>query len=340
MVEEGFALLKELAKSGLPDAMYTLGQAYLDDGKYDLAYSQLMHAAKRSHAGACYLVAKCAERGLGTKKSNRVALEFYNKAAQAGFKPGLYRLGMIELRGEIGVRRDVRKAVVWLKRGAAVADRDHPQPLFQLALIYELGVPPAIQQDEAYARGFLVEAAGLDYAPAQYKLGCCYEFGKMGCPGDLREAIYWYGRAAENGDADAAFALAGWYLQGCDNVLPQDDHEAYSWTYKAALKDHPKAQYAIGYFCETGIGCSINFEKAQRWYRLAARLGEERAIAKVQSGQFDSSGQSDPTNNGTESSSGTGGRAMERSASGSGASQRSEDRQSKGLFGFLGGSKR
>ncbi|TPX65781.1 hypothetical protein SpCBS45565_g04941 [Spizellomyces sp. 'palustris'] len=307
IMDEGFAILKELAKSGNPDAMYTLGQAYLDDQKYGLAHAQLVQAAKRSHAGACYLVAKCSEKGLGTKKSNRVSLDFYNKAAQAGFKPALYRLGMIELRGELGTRRDVRKAVMWLKRGAAVADKEHPQPLFQLALIFEAGVPPHIQQDEGYARGLLIEAAGLDYAPAQYKLGCCYEFARVGCPRDLREAIYWYRKAAENGDTDAAFALAGWYLQGCEGALEQNDHEAYSWTYKAALKDHAKAQYAIGYFCETGIGCTQNMEKAVRWYRLSARLGDERALAKV----------------GHEAPSAT-------------SSTSSATKEGKGLFGFLG----
>lgn len=185
MMEEGFALLKELSKSGNADAMYTLGQAYMDDGQHSLAYAQLLAASKRSQPGAMYLLAKCAERGLGTKKSSKVALDFYTKSAQAGFKPAIYRLAMIELRGELGGKRDVRKAVMWLKRGAAVADKENPQCLYQLAVIYENGIPPQVQQDENYARGLLIEAAGLEYAPAQYKLGCCYEFAQVGCPKDL-----------------------------------------------------------------------------------------------------------------------------------------------------------
>ncbi|KAI8909457.1 HCP-like protein [Powellomyces hirtus] len=282
MIEEGFSLLKELGRAGSSEAMYTLGQAYLDDQQFSLAHSQLLAAAKRSHPGAMYLLGIMSEKGAGTKKSTRVAMDFYTKSAQAGYKPALYRLGMIELFGQLsGGKKDVKKGIMWLKRGAAVADRDHPECLHQLALVYEDGLPPHAQQDESYAKGLLIEAAELDYAPSQYKLACCYEFERLGCERDLSEAMHWYTLAAENDNADAQFALAGWYLQGLEGMLPADPYKAYAWTYRAAMKDHAKAQYAIGYFCDLGIGCEQNQEKADRWYRLAAALGEERAIAKV-----------------------------------------------------------
>ncbi|KAJ3176580.1 hypothetical protein HDU87_004908 [Geranomyces variabilis] len=282
MIEEGFGLLKELGKSGNAEAMYILGQAYLDDNQYGLAHSQLLGAAKRSHSGAMYLLGLTYEKGAGVKQNTRVAMDYYTKSAQAGYKPALYRLGMIELFGQLsGGKRDVRKGIMWLKRGAAVADREHPECLHQLALVFEDGIPPHAQQDENYAYGLLVEAAELDYAPSQYKLACCYEFERLGCERDLGEALHWYSLAAENDNADAQFALAGWYLQGLEPFLPADPQKAYAWTYRAAMKDHSKAQYAIGYFCELGIGCQQNAEKADRWYRLAAALGEERAIAKV-----------------------------------------------------------
>ncbi|KAJ3007508.1 hypothetical protein HKX48_009093 [Thoreauomyces humboldtii] len=281
MMEEGFSLFKELAKAGNTDAMYTLGQAYLDDSQYSLAHSQLLGAAKRSHSGAMYLLGIMSEKGAGAKKNARVAMDFYAKSAQAGFKPALYRLGMIELFGQLSGKRDVRKGIMWLKRGAAVADREHPECLHQLALVFEDGIPPHAQQDEGYAKGLLIEAAEMDYAPSQYKLACCYEFERLGCEHDLTEAMFWYSRASENEDADAQFAFAGWYLQGQEGVIAADPYKAYAWTYRAAMKDHPKAQYAIGYFCEMGIGCERNPEKADRWYRLAAALGEDRAMTRL-----------------------------------------------------------
>ncbi|RKO90507.1 hypothetical protein BDK51DRAFT_15503 [Blyttiomyces helicus] len=247
-MEEGFAILKKLANSGNADATYTLGQAYFDDKKYDLAYPQFLLAAKRSHAGACHMVATCAELGRGTKKNHRLSVEFFTKAAKAGHKPAIYRMAIVELRGELGVKRDLKSAVNWLRRGAAVADRDSPQCLLQLALIYESGVPPQIQPDENYAKGLLVEAANLDHAPAQYKLGLAYEHGKFGLPVDPRESIVWYIKSAQSGEAAAQFALAGWYLTGCEGALNQSNGEAIFWANKAANQNLPKAQYAMGEF--------------------------------------------------------------------------------------------
>ena len=49
-----------------------------------------------------------------------------------------------------------------------------------------------------------VGKAGLcvDYATAQYCLGCSYEKGE-GVDKDGKKALYWYGKAARQGDADA-----------------------------------------------------------------------------------------------------------------------------------------
>jgi hypothetical protein len=118
-VEEGFALLKKIAGGGLPEANYFLGEAFADDGKHSMAYSQYLMAAKRGYAPACHAIATCAEAGKGCKKSTRLALEMYTKAATAGNLDSMYRLGMAELNGDLGLRPDVNKAVKWFKRAAA-----------------------------------------------------------------------------------------------------------------------------------------------------------------------------------------------------------------------------
>ncbi|KAJ3277724.1 hypothetical protein HK104_003033 [Borealophlyctis nickersoniae] len=283
MVDEGFALLKKLASGGHVDAIFLLGKSYYDDKKYDLAYPQFLLAAKRSHPPACHMVAKCAEHGQGTKKNNRIAVEFYTKAATAGHSPAMYRLGMAELTGELGLKRDPKKAVMWLKRGAAVADKRNPESLYQLSKIYEVGVPPLIVKDEGYARDVLEEAARLGHGPAQYKLGVCFEHGnKLGCQQDMRQAICWYTESARNGDRNAQFALAGWYLSGCPDALDRDPSQAFFWTQIAAEKKLPKAQYAMGYFLETGTACEKNLEVAFKWYRRAARQGDPKAIKRME----------------------------------------------------------
>jgi TPR repeat protein len=181
-------LLKRLANTGYAEANFFLGDAFADDGKDTQAYNQYLMAAKRGYAPACHAIGVCAENGRGCKKNYRLALEMYTKAASAGNLDSMYRLGLAELEGSLGLRPDIEKAVKWFKRAIAgirrikdlVPNKEHPEPLFELAKIYEIGYPPYISQDYAYARGVLQEAVEFNYPPAIYKLGYAYEHGLMG----------------------------------------------------------------------------------------------------------------------------------------------------------------
>jgi TPR repeat protein len=80
----------------------------------------------------------------------------------------------------------------------------------------------------------------------------------------------WYSRAATQEEHQAELALSGWYLTGSEGVLGQSDTEAYLWARKAAVARLAKAEYAMGYFTEVGIGVPANLEDAKRWYWRAA----------------------------------------------------------------------
>ena len=88
----------------------------------------------------------------------------------------------------------------------------------------------------------------------------------MNCPIDPRQSICWYSSAAVQGEHQSELALSGWYLTGAEGVLQQSDTEAYLWARKAAQAKLAKAEYAMGYFTEVGIGCPANLDEAKRWY--------------------------------------------------------------------------
>jgi TPR repeat protein len=138
-----------------------------------------------------------------------------------------------------------------------------------------------LHQDPSYAFDLYHKAAQLGFAPAQYKLGLCYEHGLLGLPVDPRRSIAWYTKAAEQGDPEAELALSGWYLTGAPSVLQQSDTEAYLWARKAADKGLAKAEYAIGYYTENAIGVKDDFEEARKWYLRAAGQGNKRAIQRL-----------------------------------------------------------
>lgn len=238
---------------------------------HEKAYHLYLQAAKQNHASAAYRVAVCNEIGAGTKREPQRAAAFYRKAASLGDTAAMYKLGMILLQGLLEEQKKPLDAIGWLKRAAEQADEENPHALHELALLYEQASPSSlVPHDPAYAKTLYTHAAQLGYTPSQYKLGQCYEYGSLNCPLDPKRSIAWYTKAAEKGDAEAELALSGWYLTGSEGVLKQSDSEAYLWARRAANKGLSKAEYAVGYYAEVGIGIKQDIEFAKRWYMRAA----------------------------------------------------------------------
>jgi len=280
LFDEGFKFLKKLSNAGYPDAQHYLATCYKQDGDWDKAYPLYVQAAKHNHPIASYEIATYYE----SKKNYKKASQYYKKSASQGYSKAMHRLGCAALRGEMHMRKDVKNAIKWLKRAAAVAtkENDGASSAYILSELFENGMPPVVYPDELYSLELLVQAAELDYPPAQYKLGWCFEYGELGCPTDAVQSIHWFLLAAENNEPNAQFSLAGWYLTGAEGVIEPNDKEAFYWAMKAAEQEYDKAEYAIAYFYEMGIGIEKNMKKAMRWYKIAAEHGDERAIKRLE----------------------------------------------------------
>ena len=74
----------------------------------------------------------------------------------------------------------------------------------------------------------------------QLALGECYFDGK-GVAKDKSEAVKWYRKAAEQGDAEAQYKLGGCYLDG--EGVARDKTEALKWWRKAAEQGHEEARF-------------------------------------------------------------------------------------------------
>ncbi|PHH87299.1 hypothetical protein CDD83_9052 [Cordyceps sp. RAO-2017] len=277
---DGHKILKKLANAQNAEAMFVmadgLGQGLFGhepDNKE--AFTLYQSAAKLGHAAAAYRTAVCCEigheEGGGTRKDPLKAMQWYKRAATLGDPPAMYKVGMILLKGLLGQPKNPREAVGWLKRAAERANAENPHALHELGLLYESAQPnDAIIRDERYALSLFQEAAELGYKFSQFRLGCVFEYGLMGCPIDPRQSIFWYSKAASQEEHQSELALSGWYLTGSEGVLGQSDTEAYLWARKAAVAGLAKAEYAMGYFTEVGIGVPANLEDAKRWYWRAA----------------------------------------------------------------------
>jgi TPR repeat protein len=277
LIVESLKVIRRLATQGQPydEAQFFLANCYGTgmlglQVDHERAYHLYLQAAKQNHPAASYRVAVCNEIGAGTKREPSRAAAFYRKASSLGDTPAMYKLGMILLNGSLGELRNPREAISWLKRAAEQADGENPHALHELALLYEIPNSQLVPYDPAYAKNLFTQAANLGYIPSQFKLGQCYEYGSLTCPVDPRRSIAWYTKAAEKGDPEAELALSGWYLTGSEGVLKQSDSEAYLWARRAANKGLSKAEYAVGYYAEVGIGLKQDMEFAKRWYMRAA----------------------------------------------------------------------
>ena len=67
-----------------------------------------------------------------------------------------------------------------------------------------------------------------------------------GVPKDDREAVKWYRRAAEQGDASAQFNLGVMARDSNGEGVPEDDREAVKWYRRAAEQGDASAQFNLG----------------------------------------------------------------------------------------------
>ena len=222
LIKEATTLLKKLADRGYPDAQYFLADCYANGigtvrGRqdFDRAYPLFVLAAKHGHPDACYRAGTCCEHGWGCRKESAKAVQFYKwvsslfinteprrcpfrahvilrKAAVALHPGAMYRLGTAELNGSLSLSKRPKEGVKWLKRSAEHATEEFPHALHELALLHERGIENVVFVDLDYAAELLAQAAELGYAPSAFKLGECYEYGKMSCPTDAALSIHYY----------------------------------------------------------------------------------------------------------------------------------------------------
>ena len=199
LIREAITLLKRLADRGHAASQYFLADCYANGigtpkGKqdFDRAYPMFVLAAKHGHPDASYRAGTCCENGWGCRRESPKAVQFFRKAATSLHPGAMYRLGIAEINGELGLSKRPKEGVKWLKRSAEHATAEFPHALHELALLHERGIDNVVFVDYEYAAELLAQAAELGYAPSAYRLGECYEYGKMGCPLDAALSIHYY----------------------------------------------------------------------------------------------------------------------------------------------------
>jgi TPR repeat protein len=325
------------AEQGSVEAQYRLGSMYHDgDGvphDYKEALKWWTKAAEQGDRAAQMAIALMYHTGDGVPQDYTEAAKWWTKAAQAGDLQAQHRLGLMYLDGR-GVQQDVNEALAWLTKAAGMGavesqillaltysgrdngipanhaeaakwfekaassplwpyiedrvewfhrDRRLPPPTLQpiqdnaetaylVAILYYVGWPGP--RDLTEAAKWFAKAADQGLAQAQFALGLMHSEGD-GVPHDDALAAKWYAKAGEQGLAEAQSRLGAMYARGVG--VSQDRAEGVKWFTKAAEQGHANAQVALGFSYFFGDGASQDRTEAVKWFTKAAEQGNLNA---------------------------------------------------------------
>jgi TPR repeat protein len=101
-------------------------------------------------------------------------------------------------------------------------------------------------------------------------------------PGDrgLQLALPFYEKAAEQGVADAQYAVAQLYV-AMKNLPSQKKPKARQWLERAAKAGFDTAQLDMGVWLVNGVGGEKDYERGFEWLRIAAHRGNVVAQNKL-----------------------------------------------------------
>ncbi|MGO4713168.1 hypothetical protein [Bradyrhizobium sp. 2TAF24] len=157
----------------------------------------LRSAALKGDPAAAYEVAVRYAEGKGVAVNYDEAVKWYDRAADGGIVPAMFRLGTLYEKG-LGVAKDVDAARRYYIRAA---EHGNAKAMHNLAVLDADGGSKGPNYKSA-AQWFR-KAADYGVSDSQYNLGILYARG-IGVEQNLAESYKWFSLAASQGDADSS----------------------------------------------------------------------------------------------------------------------------------------
>ena len=251
-------------------------------------FAQLQAQAEAGNAPAQLKLARAYESGEGVSHDDRLAAQWYGRAAVQGNSEAQDALGAKYLVGQ-GLQQNKEEAVKWFRKSAR---QGNASAMYHLGAAYYNGDGVAVDDSLSYAWFLLADEAGDQRAPEAVKraeselkpiaidraferIAEMYEEG-----GDLvenpAEAARWWSKAAARGDQDAQVGL-GLSLVSRPGP-PSDISRGRKMCNEAAKDSNPRAEYCMGYIYQHGLAVNGDAKKARSWYERAAAKDDIRAI--------------------------------------------------------------
>ncbi|KAJ3308255.1 hypothetical protein HDU76_004050, partial [Blyttiomyces sp. JEL0837] len=226
-------------------------------------------AAEGGHVKAMFNLGVCLKRGRGVEKDLEEGVGWFRRAAEKGHADAQFNLGNSYKYGE-GIERNIKEAVQWYTRASR---KGHSKAHFILGLCYEEGEGVDAADPVEAARLFKL-GADAGSAISQFYYGMALERGR-GVPKNLKAAVQMYKLAADQGEPDAAAALAHCYL-----TTPLPSSESSDGTSDSKENNDGRSSSAGSTTGSTNVSIdgpdtiAPNALLAERYLRQAAEAGD------------------------------------------------------------------
>jgi len=189
-------------------------------------------------------------------------------------------LGERYLSGE-GIEKNPTKGFEYLQN-AANAGHSHAQ--FMLGLLFDSTAKEEfidnVTKNDETALYWYGKAAQQGYTSAYLKLAKIYKNGQGKIFQNINWAFYYYQKAAEQGAPEAQYEVGLMFHLGLGQIV-EDEKIAFEYYHVAAMRGHPKAQFKVACMFEEGFGIDQNTQKALEYYQKAAEQGHADAQNKL-----------------------------------------------------------
>jgi TPR repeat protein len=291
--QDALNIINHLAGQGHPKADFIKGTWY-EFGKFGYpidtkeSFAAYRRSAEQGYARAEYRIGTQYE----SSKDMPRAIRHYSVGASKGDSASNYRLGMMTLLGQYGHPQNYQSGVEQIKQAADTADENAPQGAYVYGMLLARELPNislpenVLPYDLAQAKNHIERAAYIGFAKAQIKMGQAYELCQLGCDFNPALSLHYNHLAARQGEPEAEMAISKWFLCGYEGIFEKNEALAFTYAQRAAQKEFPTAEFALGYFYEIGMYIRMDLGRAREWYQKAADHGNKDALARIESLQL------------------------------------------------------
>ena len=231
-------------------------------GRYKEAFDIWLPLAEEGNAKAQNNVGYLYLKGKGVNKDEDKAKKWLTLAKEQSYYKAFWWLGIL-----YEEKKEYSNAYELFKEAADFGNDERAQ--YKIGVYYEKGI--FVDKDESKAFDFYKKSAEHNLVLSQRKLGDIFREGLLGKRESPKESIFWFMKAAEQGDSTSQFKVGYFYYKGYG--VDSDYVEAVKWYKLAAEQNNIAALNNLGVCYEYGRGVESNKAIAVSYYEKSAVLG-------------------------------------------------------------------